>query len=57
MTALRDSSYYFKTAEIISVGTELLIGQTVDTNAHFLSGQLTELGISTYRHTVVGDNE
>ena len=57
MTALRDSSYYFKTAEIISVGTELLIGQTVDTNAHFLSGQLRELGISTYRHTVVGDNE
>ncbi|HZK29405.1 MAG TPA: competence/damage-inducible protein A [Clostridia bacterium] len=57
MTTSRESSLLFRTAEIISIGTELLIGQTVDTNAHFLSGQLTELGISTYRHTVVGDNE
>ena len=44
-------------AQILSVGTELLIGQTLDTNAHFLAQQLTELGISTYRHSLVGDNE
>ncbi len=46
----------FRSAEIISVGTELLIGQIVDTNARFLSVQLSEIGISTYRHVVVGDN-
>lgn len=53
---LRKLDFSIERAEIISVGTELLLGQTVDTNAHFLSGHLTELGISTYRHTVVGDN-
>ncbi len=46
----------FRSAEIISVGTELLVGQTVDTNARFLSAQLSEIGLSTYRHVVVGDN-
>ncbi len=51
-----DTSFKIQRAEILSVGTELLIGQVVDTNAFFLSGQLAELGISTFRHTVVGDN-
>lgn len=51
-----DVRMIFRSAEIISVGTELLVGQIVDTNAHFLSGQLTEIGLSTYRHVVVGDN-
>ncbi len=46
----------FHSAEIISVGTELLVGQIVDTNARFLSRQLSEIGFSTYRHVVVGDN-
>ncbi len=55
-TALGKLEFAIETAEVISVGTELLLGQTVDTNAHFLSRHLTELGISTYRHTVVGDN-
>ena len=56
MTVLREMSFQADSAEVISVGTELLLGQTLDTNACFLSRQLAELGISTYRHTVVGDN-
>lgn len=43
-------------AEIIAVGTELLMGQVVNTNATFLSEQLADLGIEVYYHTVVGDN-
>lgn len=43
-------------SEIISVGTELLLGEIVDTNASYLSQKLAELGIDVhYRHTV-GDN-
>ena len=45
-----------QTAEILCVGTELLLGDIVITNAAFLSQQLAELGIHVYRHTVVGDN-
>lgn len=44
------------TAEIICVGTELLLGQILNTNAEFLSRQLAELGINLYYQTVVGDN-
>ena len=44
-------------AEIICVGTELLLGQIVNTNATFLSEQLAQLGIEVYYQTVVGDNE
>ena len=51
-----DDRMIFRSAEIISVGTELLIGQIVDTNAQFLSEQLSQIGLSTYRHVVVGDN-
>jgi nicotinamide-nucleotide amidase len=51
-----DDRMIFRSAEIISVGTELLVGQIVDTNAHFLSEQLSQIGLSTYRHVVVGDN-
>lgn len=43
-------------AEIIAVGSELLLGQINNTNAQFISSQLSELGISIYHHTVVGDN-
>lgn len=43
-------------AEIVSVGTELLLGQIVDTNAAYLARVLSELGISMYRRTTVGDN-
>lgn len=44
-------------AEIIAVGSELLLGQIVNTNAKFLSENLAPLGISVYHHTVVGDNK
>jgi len=44
------------TAEIIAVGTELLLGQIANTNAQFLSQKLSEVGVSSYFQTVVGDN-
>ncbi|GAA4701350.1 competence/damage-inducible protein A [Brevibacillus fulvus] len=43
-------------AEIIGVGTELLLGQIANTNAQYLSQKLAELGVNVYFHTVVGDN-
>uniref|UniRef100_UPI0035A0DC49 competence/damage-inducible protein A n=1 Tax=Jeotgalibaca porci TaxID=1868793 RepID=UPI0035A0DC49 len=43
-------------AEIISVGTELLLGQIVNTDAAFIAKQLAEVGINSYYQTVVGDN-
>ncbi|MBM7659288.1 nicotinamide-nucleotide amidase [Bacillus mesophilus] len=43
-------------AEIIAVGSELLLGQIANTNAQFLSKQLAEVGVNVYYHTVVGDN-
>ena len=44
------------TAEIICVGTELLLGDIVNTNAQFLSRELAELGITVLHQHVVGDN-
>ncbi|WP_117275934.1 competence/damage-inducible protein A [Streptococcus intermedius] len=44
-------------AEIIAVGTEILTGQIVNTNAQFLSEKLASLGVDVYFQTVVGDNE
>ncbi len=43
-------------AEIIAVGSELLLGQIANTNAKFISSQLSELGINVYYHSVIGDN-
>ncbi|WP_339302088.1 competence/damage-inducible protein A [Paenibacillus sp. FSL K6-2441] len=43
-------------AEIIAVGTELLLGQIVNTNAQYLSQELAALGLDVYFQTVVGDN-
>lgn len=45
------------TAEILSIGTELLLGQILNTNSQFISTKLAELGINCYRHTTVGDNK
>lgn len=44
-------------AEIISSGTELLLGQIINTNARFLSESLANLGINVYYQTTVGDNK
>ncbi len=43
-------------AELIAVGTELLMGQISNTNAQYLSQRLPALGIGVYYHSVVGDN-
>ncbi|NLM16553.1 MAG: CinA family nicotinamide mononucleotide deamidase-related protein [Candidatus Riflebacteria bacterium] len=44
-------------AEIISVGTELLLGEIADTNSQYLSRRLRDLGIYIYHKSVVGDNK
>jgi nicotinamide-nucleotide amidase len=44
------------TAEIITIGTEILLGEIVDTNTRYLSHKLREQGIDLYRQTTVGDN-
>ncbi|MGN0706906.1 MAG: competence/damage-inducible protein A [Faecalibacterium sp.] len=44
------------TAEIISVGTELLLGNILNTNAQYLSRELAALGITVQRQSTVGDN-
>ena len=46
----------FERAEILCVGTELLIGDIVNTNAAYLSRRLATMGIGVYRQAVVGDN-
>ena len=43
-------------AEILSIGTELLMGQIANTDAQYISRRLAELGVNLYRHTTVGDN-
>jgi nicotinamide-nucleotide amidase len=43
-------------AEIIAVGSELLLGQITNTNAKFISSKLAEIGIDVHYQTVVGDN-
>jgi len=43
-------------AEIITIGTEILLGNIVNTNSAFLSSQLAGLGIDVYYHVTVGDN-
>ena len=44
------------TAEIVSIGTELLLGEIVDTNAQFLARSIREIGVDLYRKTTIGDN-
>ena len=43
-------------AEVVAVGTEILLGSLVDTNTAWLSQRLAASGIAVYRHTAVGDN-
>ena len=45
-----------KSAEIVTIGTEMLLGDLVDTNTAWLSRNLASLGVAIYRHTTVGDN-
>jgi len=43
-------------AEIVSTGTELLLGETLNTSAHYVTGKLSSIGIEVDYHTTVGDN-
>lgn len=43
-------------AEILAVGTEILLGNIVNTNAQYIANRLAELGIEVYHQSVVGDN-
>lgn len=43
-------------AEILSVGTELLMGQISNTDAQYITKRLNDVGVNVYYHTVVGDN-
>lgn len=45
------------TGEIVAIGTELLLGQNVDTNSAWLARQLAELGLDVHHLQAVGDNE
>ena len=43
-------------AELIAIGSELLLGDSVDTNSAWISARLAEIGVDVHRHTTVGDN-
>lgn len=43
-------------AELVAVGSELLLGEAVDTNSAWISARLAEVGVDVFRHTTVGDN-
>jgi nicotinamide-nucleotide amidase len=44
-------------ADVLAIGTELLLGQIVDTNSAWIGEQLAAAGIDTYEHRKVGDNQ
>lgn len=44
-------------SEILSIGTELLMGQIANTNAMYISKKLNEIGVNVFYHSVVGDNQ
>ena len=56
MSDKKHSDLKYSNAQILCVGTELLLGDIVNTNAAFISTQLAEIGISVYKHICVGDN-
>ena len=47
---------YSKGVEILSVGTELLLGNIVNTNAQWISEELSSLGLNHFRQSTIGDN-
>jgi nicotinamide-nucleotide amidase len=53
---VQDGQNNLSSAEIITIGTEILLGDLVDTNTAWLSERLATLGVGIYRHTTVGDN-
>ncbi len=57
MSASGQESNHGLAAEIVTTGTELLLGEIVDTNAAWMAQQLRESGVNLYYKTTVGDNE
>src|SRR5215212_3420280 len=53
---MHDGQKNIESAEIVTIGTEMLLGDLVDTNTAWLSTRLAALGVGIYRHTTVGDN-
>ncbi len=53
---MEDGQKNIRSAEIVTIGTEMLLGDLVDTNTAWISHQLAGLGVGIYRHTTVGDN-
>ena len=53
----KKSGYMELRAELVMIGTELLLGEIVDTNANKLSLALRDIGMDLYYKTTVGDNE
>ena len=45
-----------KKVEVLSIGTELLMGQIANTNAQYISKRMPEIGMGVFYHSVVGDN-
>lgn len=43
--------------EVLAIGTELLLGQIVDTNSAWIGEQLAASGIDSYEHRAIGDNQ
>jgi len=43
-------------AEIITIGTEILLGEIVDTNTRYIARHLRSLGVDLYRTITIGDN-
>ena len=56
MTDIKNNINNDERAEILCVGTELLLGDIVNTNAAFLAKELASLGISVYHQSVIGDH-
>ena len=56
LETLREGNICLKLCEIINVGTELLLGEILNTNAQFLCRELAEMGIAVQRILTVGDN-
>lgn len=48
--------FILKKVEVLSIGTELLMGQIANTNAQYISRRVPELGMGVFYHSVVGDN-
>ena len=47
---------YIKGVEILSIGTELLLGNIVNTNSQWISEELSTLGLNHFRQSTIGDN-